>query len=176
MGNVTLNEEAKDGEDMSKNKTLGWGSRLALIDHYKASDELASATFDIPVDEIETARQLRDGGGAANLPVDIDVEEYGNPFTNITGAVAVKMPGKRVAAESSTRVEAPAKKRGRKGSKINAAFAAIGSSPIPAEGFAATSGVSLNVLRQAKRFDRTGLGRIRVKKIDGTLMVFRETD
>lgn len=154
------------------NKTLGWGSRLALIDHYKTSDEQASVTFDVPVDEIETARQLRDGGGAANLPVDIDIEKYGNPFES-TGSVSVKMPG-REPAESSTRVEVAPKKRGRKGSKINEAFAAIGTDPISAEEFADTRNVSLNVLRQAKRFDRTGLGRVRVKKIDGTLMVFRE--
>lgn len=159
---------------MSNIKNLGWGSRLALIDHYKASDEQASATFDIPVSEIETARELRNGGGAANLPVDVDVEEFGNPFTAIAGATTVVMP-KRT-AETATRVEIPAKKRGRKGSKINAAFAAIDSTPIDAEEFAATREVSLNVLRQAKRFDRTGLGKVRVKKIDGTLMVFRETE
>ena len=160
---------------MSNTKNLGWGSRLALIDRYEASDEAASATFDVPVEEIETARQLRDNGGAANMPVDIDVEEYGNPFSGIEGATAVVMPG-REPAETSTRVETTPKKRGRKGTKINEAFAAIGITHIPAEQFATDRNVSLNVLRQAKRFDKTGLGRVRVKKVDGTLMVYREAE
>ncbi len=158
---------------MSNEKNLGWGSRLALIDHYEASDEAASATFDVPVEEIETARQLRDNGGAANMPIDIDVEDYGNPFSDVEGATSVVMPG-REPAETSTRVEATPKKRGRKGTKINEAFAAIGTDHIPAEQFATDRNVSLNVLRQAKRFDKTGLARVRVKKVDGTLMVYRE--
>jgi len=153
------------------NNNLGWGSRLALIDHYEASDEQASAAFDIPVDEIETARELRDNGGAANMPVEINLEEHGNPFS---GATSVVMPGSREPAQTSTRVEPEPKKRGRKGTKINEAFASIGTDPIPAEQFATDRNVSLNVLRQAKRFDRTGLGRVRVKKVDGTLMVYRE--
>ncbi len=160
---------------MSNAKNLGWGSRLALIDRYEASDEAASATFDVPVEEIETARQLRDNGGAANMPVDIDVEEYGNPFTDVEGATSVVMPG-REPAETSTRVEPLPKKRGRKGTKINEAFAAIGTDHIPAEQFATDRNVSLNVLRQAKRFDKTGLNRVRVKKVDGTLMVYREAE
>lgn len=161
---------------MSIIKNLGWGSRLALIDRYEASDEQASAAFDIPVEEIETARQLRDNGGAANMPVDIDVEEYGNPFENIKGATSVVMPGKREPSETSTRIEPSPKKRGRKGTKINEAFAAIGTDHIPAEQFATDRNVSLNVLRQAKRFDKTGLGRVRVKKIDETLVVYRESE
>ncbi len=155
---------------MKNTKNLSWGSRLALIDLYGPSDEQASAAFDIPVEEIETARELRASGGGPNMPVDIDVEGFGNPFS---GATSVVMPG-REPAETSTAVEPTPKKRGRKGTKINEAFAAIGTDPIDAEEFATTRDVSLNVLRQAKRFDRTGLGRVRVKKIDGTLMVYRE--
>ena len=154
---------------------LSWGSRLALIDKYEATDEQASAAFDIPVEEIQTARDVRDNGGAANMPVDIDIESYDNPFTvEVAGATSIRRPGTRDPAETSTRVEPTPKKRGRKGTKINEAFAAIGTDPIPAEPFASERNVSLNVLRQAKRFDRTGLGKVRVKKIDGTLMVYRE--
>ena len=158
---------------MKNTKNLSWGSRLALIDLYGPTDEQASATFDIPVEEIETARELRASGGAPNMPVDIDVKGFGNPFSEVKGATTVVMPG-REPAETSTAVEPTPKKRGRKGTKINEAFAAIGVDPIDAEEFATTRNVSLNVLRQAKRFDRTGLGRVRVKKIDGTLMVYRE--
>lgn len=158
---------------MSKHN-LGWGSRLALIDHYGASDDIAAAAFNVSIDEIETARNLRRDGGAANMPIDIDVKEYGNPFENVKGVTSIRMPRKREPAETATRVESTPKKRGRKGTKIHEAFKAIGTDPIPAEQFAEECSVSLNVLRQAKRFDRTGLGKVHVKRIDGTLMVYRE--
>lgn len=159
-------------------KNLGWGSRLALMDRYNATVEQASATFGVSATEIETARELRDKGGSANLPVDVDVENYGNPFSAVpaSGATSVRRPGKRQPAETATKITPEPKKRGRKGAKINSAFAAIGTDPIPAEEFAESRGVSLNVLRQAKRFDRSGLGRVRVKKIEGVLMVFREAE
>lgn len=161
---------------MTKSK-LGWGDRLALIDKYEATDEQASAAFSVPVEEIETARELRSGPGGANMPVSIDVENYESPFTTeVAGATSIRRPGTRTPAETATAVTPAPKKRGRKGTKINEAFAAIGSDPINAEEFATERDVSLNVLRQAKRFDRTGLGKVRVKKIDGTLMVFREND
>lgn len=171
---------------MNDVKNLGWGSRLALIDKYGASDEQAATAFGVPVEEIQTARELRNSGGAANMPIDIDVESYGNPFgkttvesaptTNIQGATSVRRPTTRTPSETATRVAPEPKKRGRKGSKINDAFAAIGTDPIPAQEFADKYNVSLNVLRQAKRFDTTGLPRVRVKKIQGTLMVFREAE
>lgn len=162
---------------MSSLKNLSWGSRLALMDRYGATVEQASAAFGVSSAEIETARELRNGPGAANLPVDADLDAIGNPFTAAaSGATAIKRPGKRQPAETATKVVAEPKKRGRKGDKINNAFLAIGTDPIPAEEFAETRGVSLNVLRQAKRFDKTGLGRVRVKKIEGTLMVFREAE
>jgi hypothetical protein len=156
---------------MSKSN-LGWGDRLALIDKYEATNEQASAAFGIPVEEIETARNLpRD-----NMPVEIDVEAHENPFTEIEGATSVVMPGTRTPAESATVITPEPKKRGRKGTKINEAFAAIGTEPLNAEQFAEERNVSLNVLRQAKRFDKTGLGRVRVKKMEGELMVYRESD
>ncbi len=151
---------------------LGWGDRLALIDKYEATSEQASVAFGIPVEEIETAQSLPKG----NMPVSINIDECENPFTDIEGATSVRRPGTRIPAETATAVTPEPKKRGRKGSKINEAFAAIGTDPIDAEEFAAERSVSLNVLRQAKRFDKTGLAKVRVKKIDGTLMVFRESE
>ena len=153
---------------------LGWGDRLALIDKFDASNEQAAEAFNVPVEEIETAREIRESTGGANMPINIDLDDYENPFTNVTGATSVRRPGTRKPAETATAVTPEPKKRGRKGTKINAAFAAIGTDPINAEQFAEERNVSLNVLRQAKRFDKTGLGKVRVKKIDGELMVFRE--
>ena len=108
------------------------------------------------------------------MPVEIDVETYGNPFEGIEGATSIVMPGTREPAETATVITPEPKKRGRKGTKINEAFAAIGTEPLDAEEFATERNVSLNVLRQAKRFDKTGLGKVHVKKIDGRLRVFRE--
>lgn len=159
---------------MSKGN-LGWGDRLALIDKFDASNEQASAAFNVPVEEIETAREIHESTGGANMPVNIDLEGYDNPFSEeVSGATSVRRPGTRKPAETATAVTPEPKKRGRKGTKINEAFQAIGSTPINAEQFAEERDVSLNVLRQAKRFDRTGLGRVRVKKVEGQLMVFRE--
>jgi hypothetical protein len=146
------------------------------MDRHGASLEQASAAFGVSATEIETARDLRKNGGGANLPIDIDVDSYGNPFASApAGATSIRRPGKH-AAETATKVVTAPKKRGRKGAKINEAFLAIGAEPIPAEEFANTRGVSLNVLRQAKRFDKSGLARVRVKKINGTLMVYRDAD
>jgi hypothetical protein len=161
---------------MSNTSKLGWGDRLALIDKYEATDEQAAVAFDLPVEEIETAREIRSESGGANMPVNIDVDDYENPFSKIDGATSVRRPGTRTPAETATAITPAPKKRGRKGTKINEAFAAIGTTPVPAEEFATEHNVSLNVLRQAKRFDRTGLGKVRIKKIDGQLMAYRESE
>ena len=155
---------------------LSWGERFGLIDTYKPTDEAACATFGVSADELETARELRAEGNFA-IPAEFDADTYGDVFASVPeNATAVTRPtrkGKK--AETATKVTPAPKKRGRKGTKINDAFAAIDTTPVPAEEFASTRGVSLNVLRQAKRFDRTGGAKVRVKKIDGTLMVFRES-
>lgn len=156
--------------------SLGWGDRLALIDKFGATVEQAAHAFDVPVEEIETAIDLRNSTGGANMPVNIDLEDYENPFTEVSGATSIRRPGTRKPAESATVVTPEPKKRGRKGTKINEAFAAIGTEPVDAEEFAAEHNVSLNVLRQAKRFDKTGLPRVRVKKLEGRLRVFREEE
>lgn len=157
---------------------LSWGERFGLIDTYKPTDEQAVSAFGLQnVGELETARELRSEGHFA-IPTDFDAETYGDIFASISeNATSVKRPTtKKTEPESATKPERAPKKRGRKGTKINDAFAAITTDPVPAEEFATERGVSLNVLRQAKRFDRTGGARVRVKKIDGTLMVFRESE
>ena len=161
---------------MGKTTGLSWGERFGLIDALKPTDEQVCAAFGVSQDEYETAQELRDEGNF-EVPADFNAETYGAVFTTETpaNATSVKRP-KRTPAESSTKTTPAPKKRGRKGTKINDAFAAITTEAVPAEEFASTRGVSLNVLRQAKRFDRTGGARVRVKKIDGTLMVYRESE
>ena len=75
------------------------------------------------------------------------------------------------------------RKRGPKSNKIAAAFRSVPSFPVFAEPFAASHGISISVLRQAKRFDPVPAGRVRVRQIKApvlgggfakTLMIWRE--
>ena len=59
------------------------------------------------------------------------------------------------------------KKRGRKGNKIELAFLGIPLRPTDAIAYASAHGISLHVLRQAKRFDCEG-GLVMVKKAKAT--------
>ena len=71
------------------------------------------------------------------------------------------------------------KKRGRQGSNVINAFQAVPTTPTPVEAFSAQYNVSIHCLRQAKRFDQTGLnGAVRVKKDKetGMLMIWREAE
>ena len=64
--------------------------------------------------------------------------------------------------------------RGRKGDKIAKAFESIPTTKTPAIPFSEKYGVSLPVLRQAKRFDDPGKEDVHVKNIKGVLMIWRE--
>jgi len=162
---------------MSKVTGLSWGDRFALIDKYKPTDEQVDAVFGLNAGELETARELRAEGNFGELSEGFDPEAYDSIFASIgEGAVSVSRPTSSKPAVTATKTTPAPKKRGRKGTKIAEAFGAIGTEAVPAEEFANTRGVSLNVLRQAKRFDKTGGARVRVKKIDGTLMVYRESE
>lgn len=78
-------------------------------------------------------------------------------------------------ATKPSRIRIP-KKRGRKGDKIINAFRNIPSTPTDAESFADIHGISIGVLRQIKRFDKTGLpGTVKVRKnTSGILMIWRD--
>lgn len=175
---------------------LGWGERLALVDHFDASDDAACAAFNCTADELATARELA-GEGHFGIGEEFDPDMFDNVFASVQvqvqvpdNATSVKRPTRKRARantesantpEANTtdaNTEAAPKKRGRKGSKIANAFAAVPSEPTDAEAFAAEHNVSLNVLRQGKRFDSEELiaerGRVRIRKIDGNMMIFRE--
>ncbi len=85
--------------------------------------------------------------------------------------------------ESATRKQSEPKKRGRKGNKIHTALMNIPLVPEPAIQFVEQYGISINALRQHKRFfeqlDKTiqeEIGQIIVKQSKETkeLMVWRE--
>ena len=165
------------------------GCRAAPVpaQHYPACDRSvgvqnnwqnpASGHCRAAVGFFRTARELRAEGNFGDLSEGFNPETYSDVFASIgEGAVSVSRPTDSKPAVTATKTTPAPKKRGRKGTKIAEAFGAIGTEAVPAEEFANTRGVSLNVLRQAKRFDKTGGARVRVKKIDGTLMVYRESE
>lgn len=152
-------------------RDLSWSARFALIDHFKPSDEMICEVFGVDKDELNTARDLR--GKSISVDTTIDVityESFFNPMTR-KPATTIHKPA-RTATRKTT-----GGKRGKRGDKINAAFAAVTMKPVPAEIFAKKKGVSLAVLRQAKRFDKTDKPPVHVKKSKqtGKLMIWRET-
>ena len=66
-------------------------------------------------------------------------------------------------------------KPGPKGNKIEEAFRAIPSTPVDAKKFCAKHGISLNTLRQVKRYDTIGEPPVQVRKLhrDGPSYVWR---
>lgn len=175
----------KEKQTMSKLKELSWNERFAIFDALNASDEQIMATVGVDAAELATARELRDAGtfvadaGGLN-PEDFAAEVSAVQVTEQPAAPAAPTATATRARKTSkpataTKPSREPKKRGRKGTKIQDAFAAISSEPIALEAFAQKFGVSTNVLRQAKRFDRSGMeGRVRVRQVNGTLSIFRE--
>jgi len=177
---------------MSKDKinTLNWSDRFALIDKYEPSDDAICNTLGLNSDELDTARDLRASGNFQAVS-EINVDDYADMFKNAAKNESVTAPTrnsgitshvkpttKSTAPLTSTKPVKEAKKRGRKGSKISEAFVAIPTTAIPAEQFAEDHEVSLAVLRQSRRFDKSGLGPVRVKKDKETkqLMIWREVE
>ena len=167
-----------------KPSSLSWNDRLALIRAYSPSDATICNSLGVTADELQTARDLEKAGTFV-ATADLDVESYSELFGDETivgvkgGAPEsiVKTTESDLPPVTATKKTTAPKKRGRKGEKIAKAFVAIPANPTSADSFASTHGVSLAVLRQSKRFDRTGLGTVRVKK-DKTskeLMIWRET-
>lgn len=147
--------------------SLSWGQRFALINAYQPSDADACKALGVTTQELSTARSLV-AKGVFQVDSTMNVEPYGILF----GRVTTTKPGVDVNVNGS------AKKRGRKGEKISECFLNIPVHPIPATELIEKYGVSLPVLRQFKRFDRSGLpGLVNVKKdkTTGVLMVWRDT-
>ena len=175
---------------MAQSKSLSWNDRLAIIEHFKPSDEKVVEVMGVTQDELDTARDLKGSGVMVPTP-DLDLDSYSTMFggkatstvkpTTASKATAVtstkKTPTAKGAAQTATKPVKIPKKRGRKGDKISVAFGAIPTTAVPAEKFATDNNVSLAVLRQSKRFDTAPqLGNVRVKKdkVSKTLMIWRD--
>lgn len=171
---------------------LNWSEKMALISHYKPTDEMACTVFGCSKDELAVAQNLQ-ASGTFTAAANIDVGQYAQHFaTNAVAVERTEATSKPVKAQRTVTVhsaEAPAEKpvtaskkvkepqkRGRKGDKIQIAFQAIPANPVPVDAFMRQYGVSLAVLRQSKRFDKTGLGPVNVKqdKESKVLMIWRE--
>ena len=176
--------------------SFSWGQRLALINAYTPSDGVACTALGVSIDELETARGLQQCGTislddsvvATNKNIFEGVKATAS-LTRISAPVRTPVsdsiqPVKKIPSvtgappATSNKPERAPKKRGRTGSKIARAFAAIPSEPTDADKFATANGVSLAVLRQSKRFDKNGSGLVRVRKDReaGVLMVWREQE
>ncbi len=158
---------------MSKTKTadilgLSWSARFAIIDHFKPTDSVICEVFGVDADELNTARELR-GKNTIAVDTTIDVSVYDSFFNPKSRRTTTTHTPARTATKT---------KRGKRGNKIDTAFQAVTPTPVPATTFATKHDVSLAVLRQAKRFDKTGMSPVHVKKSkeSGELMIWREAE
>lgn len=156
---------------MSKTKTadirvLSWSARFAIIDHFNPTDKVICEVFGVDADELNTARELR-GKNTIAVDTNIDVSVYGSFFNPKSRRTATTHTPARTATKA---------KRGKRGNKIDTAFQAVSGTHVSATVFATEHGVSLAVLRQAKRFDKTGMAPVHVKKSKetGKLEIWRE--
>lgn len=187
------------------NTNLSWNDRFALIDYFLPSDPQICVAFGLTQDELDTARDLRTAGTFKNTPnfdalqhegvFNVKVPEVTTPPVIVAPVppVSITAPAVQVRPqpamtvhskpESATRRVKEPQKRGRKGDKITKALQAVPSSPMPVDKFIAEHGVSLAVLRQAKRFiegmdtqTAQSIGRVNVRQDKATrqLMIWRE--
>ncbi len=178
--------------------TISWDDKFSLLDRFNPSDEVACAAFDVTLEELNTARRLRAAGTLTSNP-DLQTNEFAEHFIvnqndskpvvwpipiapnnpTLTDATFLVKP-----AETATKkivIKAP-QKRGRKGDKITKALMQVTNTPQSVDEFTKTHGVSVAVLRQAKRFiatmsaeDITTVGKIVVKQDkEKVLMIWRE--
>jgi len=165
-----------------KQRKFTWGDRFALIDQYRPSDRQVCAAFNVTPAELSSAREFR-ATGMWRPTSGFDASAYPNVFdvdvatANPSVTKHVRIQEEDKAQTASKRTKEP-QKRGRKGNKIETAFANIPDTPVPFDDFAEQYDVSTAVLRQSKRFDKfPERGQIHIKKDKGTgqTMIWRQT-
>jgi len=177
---------------MAKTMVHSWNDRFALIDHYKPTSEQVCSVFGVTQSEYETANSMRNTHFDPKVST-IDVNRYAGLFagerptatkktTTTTHTRATTTTSEIDRPETATRksaiVKAP-QKRGRKGDKITKALMSVNATPQAVDEFMKTHGISLAVLRQAKRFAAKieGFeGEVKVKQDKATkkLMIWRQ--
>lgn len=155
---------------------IGWPERLAIMDHYELDDDTAATAFGVTQDEVSTAKELKDAGTII-LADGIDFSLYRDDLTIKTPKAIEK--AKSTAPVTATKPAKESKKRGRKGSKIATAFQNVPTIPVSIAEFTEQHQVSVPVLKQHRRFDKSGLPgivRVRKNKETGELMIWRDVD
>lgn len=170
---------------------MSWADRFALIDFHKPADEDICRTFGLTHDELATARTLR-AVGSIRTSSNLDYSKYPNVFTPGAAPIAANQSSTakgtttvHTRPETATKKPKVPEKRGRKGNKITTALLAVPMTKVPVDQFMLEHGVSLAVLRQAKRFmepldaeTQQKIGKINVRqdKDSKTLMIWREAN
>lgn len=147
---------------MKLSSSLSWADKLVLMSKYSLTPQEAAVAFGVTDREITNAQQLQSRGIFA--PSDLNTEIYSSYF------------GKLRSGEIDVSPQKTYKPKGARPSKITQAFEAITSAPQLVDKIVEEYGVSLAVLRQSKRFDKTGSGQVHIRKDKdtGSLMVWRE--
>lgn len=149
---------------MKLSSSLSWADRLVLIEKFALTDAEACHAFGVDDRELANVKHLQSRGIFG--PTDINTEIYSAYF------------GKMRSGDVDTAAAKVYKPKGARPSKITQAFEAIGATAQPVDGIVEQYGVSLAVLRQSKRFDKTGTGQVHIRKDKdtGVLMVWREQE
>ncbi len=168
---------------MTTTKTLTWNDRIAIIERFKPTDTEIKQHFGVTQNELDTARELRNTGVVVPTS-DIDFSAYSPMFSMASSdhkqskkSTVSSTTKPTTSAETASKSIKLPKKRGRQSNNIVTAFTLIPSTPTSAIQFAEDNNVSLNVLRQSRRFDVSpDLGAVHVKKDKETsqLMVWRD--
>lgn len=138
--------------------SLNWEQRIAVIEANKATDEQAAKVFGTTADEVKSKRTevVAEEG--------FDTAPYAAHFST--------KPESATDTTDTTEEPKTIKRRGRSGNRVKTAFSAVTATPEPLEDFAKKHNVSVNVLRQTKRF-APDMG-IRVGKRDGVTCIWVE--
>ena len=158
-----------------KSANMGWGERFAIMEKFNLDDAAATSAFGVSADELSTARELM-AAGVISPAHNVDYSAYEQSLRGVTRPDTDTPPSPTVKPVTATKPTKTPKKRGRKGDKIAKAFLAVPTDPTDAEAFAAEHSVSMAVLKQSKRFDKSGLPPVKVRKdkASGKMMIWRE--
>lgn len=152
-------------------KQLSWSQCFAILDAYQPTTEKACEILGITRNQFNHAKNLSDAGIFRPDPL-FDVTPYHSVFH---GGVTSTMSTAPSATVATYRIS---KKRGRQGTNIIDAFARVPDAPMPVNDFIRVLGekkVSVSVLRQGTRFDKTGLGgTVRVRRHNGVVSIWRD--
>lgn len=149
---------------MRLQSTLSWADRLTLIREYQLQPTEACTAFGVNEGQLKAAIKLQ-SRGIFDTNDSLNPEVFREYFTKLRSG---EFTG------NSTKTFRPKTSRP---SKIVDAFKSITEAPQPVDEVISRFGISLAVLRQSKRFDKSdtpGTIRIRKDKDSGQMMVWRD--